>query len=70
MSSKQKTAIAALICASIVAVSAMFAPNVKCEPDQQLIEDALGGDSSTSAPAAPKPDLGDDSSSSDGGSST
>ena len=69
MSSKQKTAIAALILSAIIAISAMFGPNVKCEPDQAMIEDALGGDSSTSAPAAPKPDAGGSSDTS-GGSST
>lgn len=66
VTSKQKTAIAALVCAAIVAISAMFAPNVVCQPDPKLIEDALGGESSGSAPgpdlAKPSPDLGSGSS--------
>jgi hypothetical protein len=60
---KQKTAIAALVCAAIVAISAMFAPNVVCQPDPQLIEDALGGEVESSG-AAPGPDLGGSGSSS------
>jgi hypothetical protein len=70
---KQKTAIVALVVSAIVAVSAMFAPNIKCQPDPQLIEDALGGDSSTSGPgpdlATFPPDLGAPSDSSGGSSS-
>jgi hypothetical protein len=77
VSPKQKTAIAALVVSAIVAVSAMFAPNTapKCQPDPQLVEDAFGGDSSTSGPgpdlATSPPDLGAGSSSdSSGGSSS
>lgn len=53
MTPKQKTAIAALVVSALVAVSAMFAPGVKCEPDQTLIEDALGGENSS----GPGPDV-------------
>lgn len=66
MTSKQKTAIAALIVSALVAVSAMLAPGVKCEPDPQLIEDALGGESSSTS----APDLGDGSSGSDSSGSS
>jgi hypothetical protein len=65
---KQKTAIAALLLSAIVAISAMFAPNVKCSPpSQDVIEDALGGESGPAAPA-PSPDAGSGESSSSSGS--
>lgn len=54
MAPKQKRAVAALIVAALVAAAALFAPGAKCEPDQSLIEDALGGASSG---AAPGPDV-------------
>jgi hypothetical protein len=54
MKPKQKTAIAALVAAAIVAISAVILPGVNCEPNPQIVEDALGGESSSGA----APDLG------------
>lgn len=64
MTPKQKRAVAALVVSAIVAASALLAPGVRCAPpDPALIEDALGGESSSgSDPAgsaeAPALDLG------------